>query len=190
MTLGISTSSPMVSVALFDAQQDCVGHVSRLSPRSASSSIAELTQSLLESANLGIRDMTHIAVDIGPGGFTSVRVGVTFAKCLAWSLAVPLTARTSFELMNHEGTLGVPVRKGTWLVSRSGNVVETCTVVPEECRGYGLGTGEDLWPSATLFGRLADGHGPVDPMALVPYYVLEPNISQPKDKRVLSHKPS
>ncbi|MBI3336689.1 tRNA (adenosine(37)-N6)-threonylcarbamoyltransferase complex dimerization subunit type 1 TsaB [Candidatus Peregrinibacteria bacterium] len=34
--------------------------------------------------------LTHIACVIGPGGFTSLRVGVAFANALSWALEIPI----------------------------------------------------------------------------------------------------
>ncbi|MEG9464093.1 MAG: tRNA (adenosine(37)-N6)-threonylcarbamoyltransferase complex dimerization subunit type 1 TsaB, partial [Bacillus amyloliquefaciens] len=42
--------------------------------------------SLLQDCGLTPQDLTKIAVAKGPGSYTGVRIGVTLAKTLAWSL--------------------------------------------------------------------------------------------------------
>ena len=48
-----------------------------------------LVDGMLKSADLTIQDMECIAVAQGPGSFTGLRIGVSAAKGLAWTLEVP-----------------------------------------------------------------------------------------------------
>jgi len=48
------------------------------------------TENLLATAEWAYTDLTHIACVIGPGGFTSLRIGVSFANTLADQLRIPL----------------------------------------------------------------------------------------------------
>ena len=54
---------------------------------------------VLDEADLEYDDLDAIAVTIGPGSFTGVRVGVAAARGFALSLNVPLIALTSLEVM-------------------------------------------------------------------------------------------
>lgn len=54
---------------------------------------------VLDEAALAYEDIGAIAVTIGPGSFTGVRVGVAAARGLALSLKIPLIALTSLEVM-------------------------------------------------------------------------------------------
>jgi tRNA threonylcarbamoyladenosine biosynthesis protein TsaB len=56
-------------------------------------------EALLREAGLSIHDVTGIAVDVGPGSFTGVRVGVTAAKTLAYALDVPAAPVVSLEAL-------------------------------------------------------------------------------------------
>jgi tRNA threonylcarbamoyl adenosine modification protein YeaZ len=47
-------------------------------------------EKLLQHAHWTYRDLTHVACVTGPGGFTSLRVGVATANALMWSLKIPL----------------------------------------------------------------------------------------------------
>lgn len=53
---------------------------------------------LLSEARLDKRDLTAICVDIGPGGYAALRVGVSTAKALAHALGVPIVGVGRLEL--------------------------------------------------------------------------------------------
>ncbi|WP_062352587.1 tRNA (adenosine(37)-N6)-threonylcarbamoyltransferase complex dimerization subunit type 1 TsaB [Bacillus kwashiorkori] len=54
---------------------------------------------LVADCNLLINDMDKIVVSHGPGSYTGVRIGVTVAKTLAWSLNIPIVGVSSLKLM-------------------------------------------------------------------------------------------
>ena len=54
----------------------------------------------LKQANITINDINKIAVCIGPGSFTSIRIGVTIAKTLSYSLHIPIVTLTSLDLIS------------------------------------------------------------------------------------------
>lgn len=55
-------------------------------------------------AGTGLRkgDIGAVAVDLGPGGLTATRGGVTFANALAWGLGIPLVPLDYFDLVTAE----------------------------------------------------------------------------------------
>ena len=63
---------------------------------------------VFQDANISPNELDKIVVVIGPGSFTGIRIGVTIAKTIAWSLNIPiipisgLTAMAiSFNESNH-----------------------------------------------------------------------------------------
>lgn len=49
-----------------------------------------IIQEVIEGSNLTVRDLNQIIVVNGPGSFTGVRLGVTIAKTLAYTLNIPI----------------------------------------------------------------------------------------------------
>ncbi len=63
-----------------------------------------LVGELLERAQLKLRDIDRFAVGVGPGGFTGLRIAVTYAKSLAAAVERPLVPLSSFDLLEFGGT--------------------------------------------------------------------------------------
>lgn len=54
---------------------------------------------LLEAAGLRLRELDRIAVGLGPGSFTGVRIAVAYAKSLAYGSGVPLVGISSYDAL-------------------------------------------------------------------------------------------
>ncbi len=68
---------------------------------------------LCEETGISLDQMSAVAVGIGPGMFTGLRVGVTTAKVLAQALRIPVIPIASLDLiaypLRHSSALVVPV---------------------------------------------------------------------------------
>ncbi|MBI2117390.1 hypothetical protein HYT95_00675 [Candidatus Peregrinibacteria bacterium] len=53
--------------------------------------LVPLIEDVLHEAVWSYEDLTHLACVIGPGGFTSLRVGVSCINALSWALKIPST---------------------------------------------------------------------------------------------------
>ena len=56
-------------------------------------------EDLLTEAGLRLRELDRIAVGLGPGAFTGVRIAVAYAKSLAYGSGVPLVGVSSYDAL-------------------------------------------------------------------------------------------
>jgi tRNA threonylcarbamoyladenosine biosynthesis protein TsaB len=70
------------------------GHAERLAP---------LVDELMRSAGVAFDSVDRIAVTVGPGSFTGVRVGLSFARGLGLALGKPCVGVSTLEALAGEG---------------------------------------------------------------------------------------
>jgi tRNA threonylcarbamoyladenosine biosynthesis protein TsaB len=101
LVLGIETSTPQASVAI-GSEQGVVA--SALVARGASYNefLLPAVKFCLDQAGLGYRNIGGVAVSLGPGLFTGMRVGVATGKALAQALSVPIVGLASLDLVAYE----------------------------------------------------------------------------------------
>ena len=113
MIIAIETATPAVSVALADST-GVVATFALQRGRRHVETLVPVVEQLLQHAEATYADVRGIAVDIGPGLFTGLRVGVATAKALALALGVPLFAAPSLAILANEYASGQVVdRVGT-----------------------------------------------------------------------------
>jgi len=101
--LAIDTSTRRVGVALGSqlgvlAAIELGGAASEGPPRHAEQLVPAIDH-LTRIADLSVRQLSAIAVTIGPGMFTGLRVGVTTAKVMAQALRIPVIPIPSLDLV-------------------------------------------------------------------------------------------
>ncbi|XJZ27591.1 tRNA (adenosine(37)-N6)-threonylcarbamoyltransferase complex dimerization subunit type 1 TsaB [Bacillota bacterium Lsc_1132] len=96
--LAIDTSNNPLGVALIDEDKVLGEYITNLK-KNHSIRIMPAIQTLMKDCEREPNDLTKIVVAKGPGSYTGVRIGVTIAKTLAWSLNVPLVGVSSLEIL-------------------------------------------------------------------------------------------
>lgn len=61
-----------------------------------------MVKSLLKSSKTSVKDLTKISVCTGPGSFTGVRVGLSFAKGLALPWGIPVVGVSGLEVWSRK----------------------------------------------------------------------------------------
>ncbi|MEI5671985.1 MULTISPECIES: tRNA (adenosine(37)-N6)-threonylcarbamoyltransferase complex dimerization subunit type 1 TsaB [unclassified Nocardioides] len=98
MLLAFDTATPLVAVALHDGE-DVVVELTSERPMKHGEQLAPLIASALEQAGLVRQDLTAIAVGVGPGPFTGLRVGLVTARTLGFVLEVPVYGVCSLDVL-------------------------------------------------------------------------------------------
>jgi tRNA threonylcarbamoyl adenosine modification protein YeaZ len=114
MLLAFDTSSAAVTVALADpltgataassSTVDALRHGELLAPAIADA---------LAKAGCSPRDLTKIAVGVGPGPFTGLRVGLVTARTMADVLGIEVAGVCSLDILARQSSLALPVAVAT-----------------------------------------------------------------------------
>lgn len=96
--LGISTSTPQIGVALADGDTvTASAHVVR--GRSHAELVMPMLSRMCAEAEVPLEDIGVVAVDVGPGLFTGLRVGVASAVAFASARGIPVIPASSLDLL-------------------------------------------------------------------------------------------
>ena len=94
--LALDTSTPRAAIAL--ARADGAVDVAETDPALRHGrGLIPAIRDLLRGAGLRAADLDALAVGLGPGSYTGLRVGVTAAKALAYAAGCPLVGLDSLE---------------------------------------------------------------------------------------------
>ncbi len=96
--LGIDTATDAVSVALHDGDVVLASSEIR-SDRQHAEALTPMIDFVCKQASVELWDVGGIAVDIGPGLFTGMRVGIASAQAIAQVIDVPIIPVTSLDIL-------------------------------------------------------------------------------------------
>jgi len=127
IVLGFDTATPATAVGLIDGdgivserrhdpgEGERPGHVAQL---------LGLAHQLLDNAGLAFADVDRIAVGLGPGTFTGLRIGVSTARALAQATGAELVGVSTLEALALEAQPHAPAGAGALAVvdARRGEV--------------------------------------------------------------------
>lgn len=84
LVLAIDTATKIGSVAIYDDKIGIIGEINLYVKLNHSNIIMSAIDNLFKMTNLTINDIDRVAVTIGPGSFTGIRIGVSIAKGLVY----------------------------------------------------------------------------------------------------------
>ncbi len=96
--LGIDTSSVDLGIGLYHGN-DAVASYSRFVRNSHAEHIAQVVSMMLSVNNVKPHDVKHIAVSVGPGSFTGLRIGLAFVKGFCFGRSVSILQVSSLEIL-------------------------------------------------------------------------------------------
>lgn len=110
ISLFIDTSTTNAIVALYKDISP-IEIIKEENMQDISSHIMPMIDKLLTNNNVMINQINKIFVVNGPGSFTGLRIGVTIAKTMSWSLNIPVVPISSLEVLastSFEGNYIIP----------------------------------------------------------------------------------
>lgn len=105
--LAIDTSNQTLAIAVVNGKEVLYSSAKIVKNTHSVEAMPEIERAI-NASGLTIKDIDRIAVAKGPGSYTGLRIGVTIAKTLAWTLKKDLVSISSLEALalnckNHTG---------------------------------------------------------------------------------------
>jgi tRNA threonylcarbamoyl adenosine modification protein YeaZ len=96
--LGIDTSSVDLGIGLYHGN-DAVASYSRFVRNSHAEHVSQVVSMILSVNNVKPHDVRHIAVSVGPGSFTGLRIGLAFVKGFCFGRHTSILQVSSLEIL-------------------------------------------------------------------------------------------
>lgn len=100
--LAIDTSTYVMGVALLQSGIP-VGEIVTHEKKNHSVRLMPAIRTLFNEIEMNPNELDRIVVSEGPGSYTGVRIGVTTAKTMAWSLGISVVGVSSMEMLAQNG---------------------------------------------------------------------------------------
>ena len=98
ISLFIDTSIKDITISVFKKDEQIYFFHKKIM-EDLSVKLMTLIDEALTNCSLKINDINKIYIVNGPGSFTGIRIGLTIAKVIAWSLNIPIIPISSLELI-------------------------------------------------------------------------------------------
>jgi len=100
LILAIDSSTPVAGVALLDEEklirEEFINY-----KKTHSETLMPIVDELLRGCDRSLRDLTALAVTIGPGSFTGLRIGLAAIKGLSLAANLPVVAISTLDVLAH-----------------------------------------------------------------------------------------
>ena len=105
LVVGFDTATPAVSVAVHDGER-VVAEASAADGRRHGELLMPMIAQVLADAGASRADLTGVAVGVGPGPYTGLRVGVVTARVLGAVLGIPVHGVCSLDVIAADSPRG------------------------------------------------------------------------------------
>ncbi len=201
LTLAITSSTDVVGVAL-GSEGQVLGSQSVTTDRRHAEELMPMVVEVLAKAGAEMGDLGLMAVDVGPGRFTGLRVGLTTVRALALALNLEVVSATSLELLAWVAPSGsvavvIDARRGEVFQQQflDGAAIGDAIVGDPASLGaqiqpgtVAVGDGADRFveyypntirgmsPSPEALIAIVEGREPLPGPAVLPLYMREPDV--------------
>ena len=190
LVVGFDTASPAVSAALHDGER-IVGEAFAVDARRHGELLAPMIAKVMADAGASRADLTGVAVGVGPGPYTGLRVGLVTARVLGAVLGIPVYGVCTLDVIAAEAAAGGREflvatdarRKEVYWARydsegrrREGPLVGAASSIPGATEFTVAGQGGQLYPEA-----FAEVIGPVYPDARTLCAVVAARLSEPAE---------
>lgn len=130
LILGVDTATALTTVALCGGDGEELASAEHKDPRHHAEVLPRLTRQVLADADISASEIGLVAVGVGPGPFTGLRVGVAFARSLAHALEIPAAGAVTLDVVARAH----PHPGGTTVVTRSRRVEVAWATYDDQAR--------------------------------------------------------
>jgi tRNA threonylcarbamoyladenosine biosynthesis protein TsaB len=161
MILAVDTSTDEAGVAIMDGDS-LLAEINWRAGGNHSRRLTPTIKQAIELAGVALTDVHAVAVAIGPGSFSGIRVGLSAAKGLAFGLGVPLVGISTLDVLAAPGqSAGDPV----WALIPAGRGQLYAARYAELVGGWQRTTEYQLLTPAEAAAEVAEGDNLAGPGA-------------------------
>jgi tRNA threonylcarbamoyladenosine biosynthesis protein TsaB len=206
--LALDTATQAVTAAVHDGER-VLAESSVVDPLRHGELLAPGIEQVLRDAGISAHDLTGIAVGVGPGPFTGLRVGVMTARTMSLALGLPVSGVCTLDVIAFAVAVDAPFVVATdarrkevyWArydrptVRVSGPSVDRPAEVATDLRAAGRGAAmypeafaNRVGPEYPSAGDLASMvvSGAVTPLPPDPLYLRRPDVAEPTSRKRVS----
>lgn len=93
--LAIDTAHAAVSAGLVDLRGELLAQESRPMTRGHSEALLPLVESVMKAGQVDFAQLSRVAVVVGPGSFTGIRIGISAARAIGLACGIPAVGVSS-----------------------------------------------------------------------------------------------
>ena len=101
MILSIDTFSENLGIAIF-SDETLLYHLSIYKHKPFSEFLVKKLDDIFKELSLNKKEIKKVIVNKGPGSYTGLRVGISVAKTIAYSLNIPIYSYTSLSALSYK----------------------------------------------------------------------------------------
>jgi tRNA threonylcarbamoyladenosine biosynthesis protein TsaB len=116
LLLAIDTATRIAGLALYDGEL-VRSEASWLSQNNHSVELMPALTRMLDQQSVGVQDLGAVAVAIGPGSFTGLRIGLSVAKGLVQARGIPILGMPTLDVLAFQHS---EQRRPIWAVIQAG----------------------------------------------------------------------